>query len=136
MRFPPMPITDSGSVCYGARLLGDRAVDRLPDPPGGVGAELEAAPRVELPNRPQQPHVALLDQVKEVNAAPEIALGHTDDQTQVGPAQGLRGLHAALLGGIQLALQFIVCGQVAEKSALVGKGMVLVDKFQKPGGII
>ncbi len=46
------------------RLLGDGAIDGLPDPPGGIGAELEAAARVELADRTQKPHVALLDQVR------------------------------------------------------------------------
>ena len=101
----------------GPGLLGDRAVDRLPDPPGGVGAELEAAARVEFPDRTQETHVALLDQVEEINAAPKIALGNADDQAQVGPAQGLVGVHAALMGGIQFTLKFIIRGKVADRAS-------------------
>ena len=48
-----------------AALVGDRAGDGLANPPGGVGAELEAAAVLELIDRPHQPRVALLDQVEE-----------------------------------------------------------------------
>src|SRR5262245_33141491 len=48
-----------------ARVVLDRAHQGLPDPPHGVGRELEAAPVVELLHRPDQAQVALLDQVRE-----------------------------------------------------------------------
>src|SRR3546814_19484316 len=35
----------------GPRLVGDRAGDRLPDPPGGIGRELVAAAVLELVDR-------------------------------------------------------------------------------------
>src|SRR5262249_23012876 len=38
----------------GARLVGDRARDRLPDPPRGVGRELVTAAILEFVNRPHQ----------------------------------------------------------------------------------
>ena len=79
----------------GARLLGDRAVDGLADPPGGIGAEFEAAAWVELVDRPQQAQVALLDQVQEGDAAPQVALGHADHQPQVGADDGRVGLVGA-----------------------------------------
>ena len=47
------------------RLVGERAGDRLPDPPGGVGRELEALAVVELLRRANQPDRAFLDQVEE-----------------------------------------------------------------------
>jgi hypothetical protein len=48
-----------------ARLVGDRARDRLADPPRGVGGELVAAAVFELVHRLHQADVALLDQVEE-----------------------------------------------------------------------
>src|SRR6266508_423392 len=46
-------------------LVGDRARHRLPDPPGCVGRELEAAAIVEFLDRANQPQRAFLDQVEE-----------------------------------------------------------------------
>ena len=59
----------------GAGLVGDRAGDGLADPPRGVRRELEALGVVELLDRPHQAEVALLDQVEEQHAAPDVALG-------------------------------------------------------------
>jgi hypothetical protein len=50
----------------GARLIGDRTGDRLPDPPGSVGRELKAAPVLELVDRLHQADVAFLDEVEEL----------------------------------------------------------------------
>lgn len=44
-----------------ARLLGDGTVDGLTDPPGGVCAEFESAPGVELADGAKQAQVALLN---------------------------------------------------------------------------
>src|SRR5262249_54748062 len=52
----------------GARLVADRAGDRLPDPPGGIGRELVAAPVLELIDRLHQADIAFLDQVEELRA--------------------------------------------------------------------
>ena len=120
----------------GARLLGDRPVDRLADPPGGIGAELETAPRVELADRTQKSHVALLDQVEEVDAASQIALGHADHQPQIGVDQGVIGVHGALVSRIQLVLELMVGGQVAVQGPLVGKAVSMVDVFQQPACIV
>ena len=79
------------------RLLGDGAVNRLPDPPCSVGAELEATPRVKFTNCPQEPHVSFLDQVQERDAASQITLSNADHQPQVGADQGLVGFHGAFL---------------------------------------
>ena len=83
----------------GARLVGDRARDRLPDPPGGVGRELVAAAVLELVDRLHQADVAFLDQVEELQAAVGVFLGDRDDEAQVR-------LHHLLLGlaGLALAL--------------------------------
>src|SRR6516164_7482244 len=50
----------------GARLILERTTDRLPNPPGGVSRELEAAPIFELVDSLHQADVALLDQVEEL----------------------------------------------------------------------
>src|SRR5439155_25041460 len=47
------------------RLIRDRPLAGLADPPGGVGRELEAAPPVELLDRAVEADDALLDQVEQ-----------------------------------------------------------------------
>ena len=66
-----------------ARLVGDRAGDRLADPPGRVGRELVAAPPLELVDRLHQADVALLDQVQELQPAVRVLLGDRDHEAQV-----------------------------------------------------
>jgi hypothetical protein len=75
-----------------AALIGHGAGDRLANPPGGVGAELEAAAVLELVDRPHQAGVAFLDQVQEAQAAVAILLGDRDDQPQVAFGQFPLGL--------------------------------------------
>src|ERR1017187_33195 len=58
------------TTCTGMRMgralsASERGSDRLTDPPGGVGGELEPLAVVELLRRPDQPERALLDQVQE-----------------------------------------------------------------------
>ena len=79
-----------------ARLVGDGARDRLPDPPGGVGAELEALRVVELLDRPDEADVPLLDEVEEAHAAADVLLGDADHQAQVRLGQALAGIGALL----------------------------------------
>ena len=88
-----------------ARLVGDRAGDRLADPPGGVRRELEALAVVELLDRADQPERPLLDQVEEREPAAEVALRDRDDEAQVRLDHlRLRGHVAALdpLGQVDL----------------------------------
>ena len=75
-----------------AALVGHGAGDRLANPPGGIGAELEAAAILELVDRPHQAGVAFLDQVQEAQAAVAILLGDRDDQPQVAFRQAALGL--------------------------------------------
>ena len=65
-------------------LVGDRARDRLADPPRRVRRELVAAAVVELLDRADEAQRALLDEVQEGQAAAEVALGDRDDEAQVG----------------------------------------------------
>src|SRR5262249_47715837 len=62
-----------------ARLVGDRAGDRLADPPRRVRREFVALAVVELLDRPDEPERALLDQVEEAEPAAEVALCDRDD---------------------------------------------------------
>src|SRR5208283_4468484 len=65
----------------GARLIGERATDRLSDPPGGVGRKLVSAPILELVDCLHQADVAFLDQVEELQAAVGVFLGDGNDET-------------------------------------------------------
>src|SRR4029450_3569793 len=65
------------------RLIGDRARDRLADPPRGVRRELVALGVVELLDRADQPEVPLLDQVQEQHAATDVPLRDRDHEAQV-----------------------------------------------------
>ena len=91
-----------------ARLVGDRAGDRLADPPRGVRRELEALGVVELVDRPHQAEVALLDQVEQLHAPARVALGDADDEAQVGLGQLALGPLAALHGAHQAARLVVV----------------------------
>jgi hypothetical protein len=82
---------------HDARLLGDAACDRLTHPPRGVRRELVALGVVELLHGPDQPGVALLDQVEHGHLRAAVLARDRDDQAQVGVDELLsRG--AALLG--------------------------------------
>ena len=84
----------------GARLVGDGSGDGLPDPPGGVGGELEAAAVVELLDGAHEADVAFLNQVKERHAGPGIVLGDRDDEAQVGLDELALGRHIAALDAL------------------------------------
>src|SRR5262249_4690683 len=58
----------------GARLILKRAADRLPNPPGSVGRELEATSIFELVNGLHQADVAFLDQVEKWQAPVDVFL--------------------------------------------------------------
>src|SRR5919108_4269343 len=115
------------------RLLGDGAVNRLPNPPGGVCTEFEAAARVELADRPQKTHIAFLDQVEEGDAASQVTLGNADDEAQVGADQRLVGFHRADLGRVHFHQKILVFTKVLVKGSLIWKSLlVLVEMFEQP----
>ena len=64
--------------------VGDAAGDRLADPPGGVGGELEPFAPVELLDRVNQAQVPFLDEVEERELGGLVFLGDGDHETQVG----------------------------------------------------
>ena len=76
-------VDEVGGQPDGAGLVGDAAADRLADPPGGVGGELEALAVVELLDRPHQAEVALLDEVEERHPGALVALGDRHHEAQV-----------------------------------------------------
>ena len=84
----------------GARLVGDRAGDRLPDPPRRIGRELVAAAVLELVHRLHQADIAFLDQIEELQAAVGVFLGDGNDEAQIG-------LDHFLLGDRRLALALL-----------------------------
>ncbi len=86
-----------------ARLVGDGARDRLPDPPCGVGRELVAALVLELVHGAHQADVALLDQVQELQAAVRVLLRDGDDEAQVG----LDDLHLGLVRDLLARLDLL-----------------------------
>ena len=92
-----------------ARLVGDRAGDRLADPPGGIGRELVAAAIFEFVDRLHQADIAFLDQIEELQAAVGVFLGDRDHQPQIGLDHlllGLPGLALALLDLVHDAAEF------------------------------
>ena len=113
---------------HGAAVAGQRGEDRLPDPPDGVGDELDALVGVELPRGGEEPDVALADQVGERHAPVLILLGHRDHEPQVPLDQLLHRLGVALphlpgdgdllLGGEEWGLADLV--EVLVEDVLVG----------------
>ena len=79
------------------RLVRQRARDRLPDPPRGVGRELESLAVVELLRGADEPDRPLLDQIQEGQALIAVALGDRDDEPEVR-------LHHLLLRPVVAAL--------------------------------
>src|SRR3954451_16948074 len=66
-----------------ARLVGQRTRDRLADPPGRVGRELEALAVVELLGGAHEAERALLDQVEERQPLVAVVLRDRDHESQV-----------------------------------------------------
>ena len=108
------------------RLVGERAGDRLADPPGRVGRELVAAAPVELLDGADQAERALLDQVEERQALVAVVLGDRDDEAQVRLDHLLLRLHVAaldLLGELDLlrrGQQRVPAGLAQEELQRVG----------------
>src|SRR5262249_224035 len=65
-------------------LIGNRAGNRLTNPPGGIGAEFVAALVLELIDSLHQANIAFLDQVEKLETPVRILLGDTDDETKIG----------------------------------------------------
>ena len=79
------------------RLVGERAGDRLADPPRRVGRELEALAVVELLGGADEADRPLLDQIEERQSLVAVALRDRDDEAEIR-------LHHLLLGAVVAAL--------------------------------
>src|SRR5438270_6255488 len=66
-----------------ARLVRERARNRLADPPRRVGRELEALAVVELLRGANEADRALLDQIEEGQALVSVLLGDRDDEAEI-----------------------------------------------------
>jgi hypothetical protein len=78
-----------------ARLIGNRARDRLANPPRRVSGKLVTAPPLKLVHRLHQTDVAFLNQIQKLQAAVRVLLGNRNNQAQVCFDQfalGLAGL--------------------------------------------
>src|SRR6516162_3904075 len=84
----------------GARLIRERAADRLSNPPSGIGRELVATSIFELVDCLHQADVAFLNQVEELQATVPVFLCDRDDEAQVR-------LYHLLLCLERLALAFL-----------------------------
>ena len=109
-----------------ARLVGERAGDRLADPPGRVGRELEALAVVELLRRAHQPERPLLDQVEERQALVAVVLRDRDDEPQVGLDHLLLGVEVAALDALG-EVDLLLRGQQAHLAD------VLEEELQRVG---
>ena len=128
----------------GARLVHDGALDALADPPGGVGRETEAALRIELLQRVNQPEVAFLDQVQQLQAATDVVLGDIHHQPQVVldhllacgeiPLPHQARVAHFLLDAQQLVLADVVEVELGDVAENVGRDIVFVGRlFGRPG---
>ena len=84
---PHVGVDDLGDMdgkADGPRLVDDGPFDRLLDPPGCVGAELEAALVLELFHGPDQSEVAFLDDVGELQSPVDVLFADGDDEPQIG----------------------------------------------------
>src|ERR1700722_8729655 len=90
-------------------LIGNRAGNRLANPPGGIRGELVTTTVFELVDCLHQTDVAFLDQIQKLQTAVGVLLGNRNHQAQVSLdqlAHSLLGVHIALdhlaLGALEL----------------------------------
>jgi len=81
-----------------ARLVGQRARDRLADPPGGVGGELEAAAPVELLDRADQTRLPSWIRSSSVSPRPVCSACDRHDEAEVGLHERVLRRHVVALG--------------------------------------
>src|SRR5690606_24619364 len=108
------------------RLVGDRAVDRLADPPRGVRRELVAPAVLELLDRADEALVPLLDQVEEAHAAAVVLLHDRHDQAQVRLDEMGAG-HLAVLDDALQPTPLLRLELVAMLLELLLGGLALLD---------
>ena len=82
-------------------LAGNRPLDGLANPPGGIGRELEALAVVELLDRSVEADDAVLDQIAERHTVAAVALGDMDDEAQIAVDHPLLGGAVATLDALR-----------------------------------
>src|SRR6266540_1253628 len=109
------------------RLVGDRARDRLADPPRCIGRELVAALVLELVDRLHEADVPLLDEVEELQAAVRVLLRDRHDEPQIRLDElGLRPLGPVLA----LADRPVGAAQVLARHLAARRGAVLLARVR------
>ena len=114
-----------------ARLVGQRAGDRLADPPGRVGRELEALAVVELLGRADEPERALLDEVEERQALVAVVLGDRDDEAQVRLDHLLLGVEVAALDALG-EVDLLLRGQQPDLADVLQEELKGVGRHVRP----
>ena len=114
-----------------AGLVGDGASDRLPDPPCGIGGELEALAPVELLDGADQPEVAFLNQIQEIDPrGVRIATSVGDHEAKVGGEEIVLGLHPEPLLTLELDfLRLALVGLLLEALGGFLAGFDLLGEF-------
>jgi hypothetical protein len=115
---------------YGAALVGNGTLHRLPHPPGGIRGESPAAVGIELLDGLHQADVALLDQILERQSHPTVLLGYAHDEPQVLLDESLPG---TLVSGLGPLGEVYLLG-VREQLALVDVCEVAGDQIRGLGG--
>ena len=91
----------------GTRLVGERASNRLADPPGCIRRELKSFLPVEFVDGAEEAEIPFLNEVEErkVRRAADILLCNRNDKAQVAPREDVARLCIALLDALrELAL--------------------------------
>src|SRR5690606_36927635 len=109
-----------------AGLVGDGAVDRLPDPPRGVRGELVATAVLELLDRADEALVALLDEVEEAHAAAVVLLSDGHDEAEVRLDE-VTARQLAVLDDALLAPELALVEVLAELLDVILGGLALLD---------
>ena len=86
----------SNSLPDDPALLTDGSVDGLPDPPMGVGGELEASGVVKTINALDEASDALGNQVRQLHAPAHVLPGYRHDQPLIADNHLLLGIQASL----------------------------------------
>ena len=66
-----------------ARLIHDRALDGLSNPPGRIGGEAEAAFGIEFLDRSNEAKIAFLNEVQEGQPAVDVTARDLHNETQI-----------------------------------------------------
>ena len=90
-------------------LVGDTPGNGLPDPPGRVGGKLVSPGIIIFFHRLHQADVALLDQVRQLQATVEKFFRHRNNQPQIGTDKGLPGLLGHFLPQLYFLQDIIKC---------------------------